>query len=107
VLSPEQRKADDDRDLETASNLLAELLVKMGKQLGYDFDRHMSRKPYFPEGLRNIDQEQHAVREGLLNLLSGQGAKLPVAVFTQDFQPIRIQPPLEPEFSRQDGQPRE
>jgi hypothetical protein len=44
VLSPEQRKADDDRDLETASNLLAELLVKMGRQLGYDFDKAYVKK---------------------------------------------------------------
>jgi hypothetical protein len=83
----EQRKVDDDWDLETASNLLAELLVKMGKQLGYDFDKAYVKKALLFGRVSNIEQEQHALREGLSNLLSGQGAKLPVAVFTQDFQP--------------------
>jgi hypothetical protein len=91
--TPEQRQVDDKMDGETASNLLAELLVKMGKGLDYDFDKVYVKKAwYFPEGLGNIEQEQHALRKTLLNLLSGQGAKLPVAVFTQDFQPIAVQP---------------
>jgi hypothetical protein len=91
--TPEQRQVDDKMDVETAANLLAELLVKMGKGLGYDFDKVYVKKAwYFPEGLGNIEQEQHALRKTLLNLLSGQGAKLPVAVFTQDFQPIAVQP---------------
>ena len=42
--TPEQRKVDEDRDFETATNLLAELLVKMGKQLGYDFDKVYVKK---------------------------------------------------------------
>jgi hypothetical protein len=91
--TPQQRQVDDTKDIETATNLLAELLVKMGKVLGYDFDRVYVKKAwYFPEGLGNIEQEQHALRKALLSLLSGQGAKLPVAVFTQDFQPIAVEP---------------
>jgi uncharacterized protein DUF6680 len=91
--TPEQRQADDKKDIDTASNLLAELLVSMGKGLGYDFDKVYVKKAwYFPEALGNIEQEQHTLRKALLSLLSGQGAKLPVAIFTQDFQPIAIQP---------------
>jgi len=41
---PAQRKVDDDREWERAPNLLAELLVKMGKQLGYDFDKAYVKK---------------------------------------------------------------
>jgi hypothetical protein len=113
--TPELRQVEDKKDIETAANLLAELLVKMGKRLGYDFDKVYVKKAwYFPEGLGNIEQEQHALRKALLSLLSGQGAKLPVAVFTQDFQPIAIQPleaaqapRLEPARARQleDGEP--
>jgi hypothetical protein len=46
----EQRKVDEDRDIETATNLLAELLVKMGKQLGYDFDKVYVKKSCFRKG---------------------------------------------------------
>ena len=91
--TPEQRKIDDKRDLEKANDLLANLLVPMGKSLGYEFDRVYIKKAfYYPEGLNIMEQEQHMLRKSLLNLLSGQGAKLPVAVFTQDFQPITVEP---------------
>ena|ERR1700731_2631412 len=114
--TPELKQIEDKKDIETAANLLAELLVKMGKGLGYDFDKVYVKKAwYFPEGLGNIEQEQHALRKAVLSLLSGQGVKLPVAVFTQDFQPITVQPPheaapapqLQPALVRQlqDGEP--
>ena len=48
--TPEQRKLDEDRDFETVSNLLAELLVKMGKQLGYDFDKGYIMRSCFRRG---------------------------------------------------------
>jgi len=90
---PEQRKADDKYDSEKAGDLLTDLLVTMGKGLGYEFDRVYVKKAwYYPEGLGNIEQEQHMLRKVLLNLFSGQGAKLPVAVFTQDFQPLTLEP---------------
>jgi hypothetical protein len=84
-----QRKLDDKADAETANNMLAEMLVKMGKGLGYQFDKVYIKKGfYYPEGLGNIEQEQHALRRSLLALLSGKGMKLPVALFRQDFQPL-------------------
>jgi hypothetical protein len=89
----QQRLQDSKDDVERSEDLLAELLVKMGNTLGYDFDKvYVKKACYYPEGLGNIEQEQHALRRALLNLLSGQGAKLPVAVFTQDFQPLSVQP---------------
>jgi hypothetical protein len=93
--TPEQRKVDDKNDSERAGDLLTELLVKMGMGLGYELDRVYVKKAwYYPEGLGNVEEEQHMLRKVLLNLLSGQGAKLPVAVFTQDFQPLALaQPP--------------
>lgn len=90
---PQQRQRDDKADVEKAEGLLAELLVKMGKSLGYDFDKVFIKKGcYYPEGLGNIEAEQHALRRALLNLFAGQGAKLPVAVFRQDFQPLSVAP---------------
>ena len=96
--SAERRKAEDKADLERSNELLANLLVKMGASLGYGFNKVDIKKGfYYPEGLGNIEQEQHALRGALLNLLSGKGAKLPVAVFSQDFQPLAIPPLAEPE----------
>jgi hypothetical protein len=87
--SEQQRKIDDKHDEERANELLAEMLVKMGDVLGYDFDKVYIKKGfYYPEGLGNIEAEQHALRRSLLALLAGKGMKLPVAMFSQDFQPL-------------------
>jgi hypothetical protein len=84
-----QRKVDEKSDIERSTDLLAEMLMKMGKGLDYDFDKVYIKKGfYYPEGLGNIEAEQHALRRSLLALLSGTGMKLPVAVFTQDFQSL-------------------
>jgi hypothetical protein len=84
-----QRKVDDKSDVDRSNDLLAEMLMRMGKGLNYDFDKVYIKKGfYYPEGLGNIEAEQHALRRGLLALLSGKGMKLPVAIFTQDFQPL-------------------
>lgn len=84
-----QRKVDEKADIERSNDLLAEMLMRMGKGLSYDFDKVYIKKGfYYPEGLGNIEAEQHALRRSLLALLSGKGMKLPVAIFTQDFQPL-------------------
>jgi len=42
--------------------LLAELLVKMGSVLGYQFDKvYVKKGVYYPEGLGDIEREQHAL----------------------------------------------
>jgi len=84
-----QRKVDEKADIERSNDLLAEMLMKMGRVLDYDFDKVYIKKGfYYPEGLGSIEQEQHSLRRSLLSLLSGRGMKLPVALFTQDFQPL-------------------
>lgn len=84
-----QRKNDERVDIEKSTDLLAEMLMKMGQGLGYEFDKVYIKKGfYYPEGLGNIEAEQHALRRSVLALLSGKGMKLPVALFTQDFQPL-------------------
>lgn len=100
-----QRKLDERSDIDRSNELLAEMLEKMGRILGYDFDKVYIKKGfYYPEGLGNIEAEQHALRRRLLALLSGSGAKLPIAVFSQDFKPLvgglanQEQPPSGLEF---------
>ena len=93
--TPHQRQSDDKRDMERAEELLAELLVRMGATLGYNFDKvYVKKGVYYPEGLGDIEQEQHALRKRLLSLLAGT-SKLPVAVFEEKFPPMTVSPDQE------------
>lgn len=93
--TPEQRKENAKANLERADEFLSELLVRMGTSLGYSFDKVYVKKGwYYPEGLGDMENEQHALRKGLLRIISGFGA-FPVAVFEQKFPPLAndIAPP--------------
>jgi hypothetical protein len=73
---------------EKAQELTAELLIRMGKSLGYDFDKvYIKKGAYHPMFHVNVEEEQHELRRRLLRLLAGE-TKLPVAVFEQKFQDI-------------------
>jgi hypothetical protein len=71
--------------------LNAVLLAAMGEALGYTFDKvYVKRGAYYPEGLGDVEMEQHALRKRVLELLDGTGTrKLPVALFEQKFPDIR------------------
>ena len=61
-------------------------------RLGYSFNKVYIKKGwYYPKGLTNIELEQHALRQSLLKVLSGQ-SHLPVAVFEKKFAPLTITP---------------
>jgi hypothetical protein len=69
--------------------------MAMGRCLGYDFDEVLVKKgSYYATGLGNVEAEQHALRRGLLNVLSGKG-RIPVGIFEEKFPPITLEP-LEP-----------
>lgn len=86
--SLEQRQIDGRTNSDKAEELLSDLLVRMGASLGFPFDKVYIKKGwYYPEGLGDIEQEQHALRKGLLRLLAGQ-SRLPVAVFEQTFEDL-------------------
>jgi hypothetical protein len=59
----------------------------MGKTLGYDFDKvYLKKGAYYPEIAFNVEQEQHALRKQLLEVLDGTGRrKIPIATFEQKF----------------------
>ena len=77
---------------EKSRELTAELLLAMGKCLGYEFDRvHLKKGAYYPEGLGNVEQEQHALRRGVLELLEGK-RRIPVGIFEDKFLRITLQP---------------
>lgn len=88
---------------EKTRELTADLLQAMGTCLGYDFDRVQVKKgAYYPEGLVNTEQEQHAVRRGILDVLQGK-RRIPVGIFEDKFPPINLPdipaeelPPSEP-----------
>jgi hypothetical protein len=52
-----------------SGDLTTNLLMAMGKALGYDFDEVQIKKgAYYPIFLGNVEQEQHALRRSLLDL---------------------------------------
>lgn len=88
------RAKDPDSDLlfEKSTQLRANLLMAMGRCLGYDFDEVLVKKgSYYPTGLGNVEAEQHAIRRGVLNVLSGKG-RIPVGIFEDKFPPITLEP---------------
>jgi hypothetical protein len=75
---------------EKSRELSANLLQAMGKCLGYDFDKVQVKKgAYYPEGLVNTEQEQHAVRRGILDVLQGK-RRIPIGIFEDKFPAINI-----------------
>jgi len=88
----EQKLKESAADAFKAEELISEMLVKMGNSLGYSFDKVFVKKGwYYPEGLGDMEQENHALRKGLLRIIAGYGA-FPVAVFEQKFPPITTEP---------------
>lgn len=56
-------------------DLLARLLMEMGKSLGYEFDEvHVKKGIYAPEAHSQIENEQRLLRQGLLRLIYGDAS---------------------------------
>lgn len=54
-------------------DLLAKLLIEMGKSLGYTFDEvHVKRGIYAPEAHAQYETEEQLIRNGLVRLLHGR-----------------------------------
>ena len=61
-------------------DLLVELLHKMAQVLDYDFDKtHIKNSSYSPVAHGNIEEEQKALRTGLIQVLEGK-RPIPMAV---------------------------
>ena len=55
---------------ERRKDLLAELLQKMGVQLGYSFDfTYLKGRAYYPQGHGTIVEEEGQLRKGLIQML--------------------------------------
>ena len=81
---------ESEAKVEKGVQLRANLLIAMGRCLGYEFDEVLVKKgSYYPIGLGNVEQEQHALRRTLLNILSGKG-RIPVGIFEDKFPPITL-----------------
>jgi hypothetical protein len=77
---------DDDK----TATLTTDLLIAMGKCVGYEFNPvEIKKGAYHPVGLVNIEEESHAVRRQVLEVLSGN-RRVPVAVFEDKFPPITM-----------------
>ncbi len=86
------KEPNSDTLIEKGTQLRANLLMAMGQCLGYDFDEVLVKKgSYYPTGLGDVEAEQHAIRRGVLNVLSGRG-RIPVGIFEEKFPPITLEP---------------
>jgi hypothetical protein len=88
------RAAEPNTDalLEKSAQLRTNLMLAMGRCLGYDFDEVQIKKgSYYPTGLGNVEAEQHAIRRGLLDVLNGKG-RIPVGIFEERFPAITLEP---------------
>jgi hypothetical protein len=55
------------------ADLLVDLLYEMSQALGYGHDKAAIKAgSYYPRGYGTIEDEQHAIREGLLEVLAGR-----------------------------------
>ncbi|MEM8601657.1 MAG: DUF6680 family protein [Bacteroidota bacterium] len=65
-------------------DLLIELLYRMGKSLGYDFDKtSIKRTSYFPNGYVDMEEDQLTIRRGLAQILSGDNY-LPIQFYSDE-----------------------
>ena len=77
---------------ERSTTLKTNLLMTMARCLRYKFDEVQIKKGvYYPTGLGNVEAEQHAIRRGVLNVLSGK-ARIPVGIFEDKFPAITLEP---------------
>ena len=66
----ENRKMSESQWEERRKDSLAELLQKMGVQLGYGFDfTYLKGRAYYPKGHGTIVEEERELRRGLIQLL--------------------------------------
>lgn len=73
-----------------SEELRAVLLSAIGKTLGYKFDKvYLKKGAYYPELAWNVEQEQHALRRSLLEVLEGK-RRIPIGIFEDKFPDISI-----------------
>lgn len=76
--------------VEKSRELTAILLSAIGKSLGYKFDKvYLKKGAYYPELAMNVEQEQHALRRALLDVLEGR-RRIPVGLFEDKFPDITL-----------------
>lgn len=77
---------------ETTKTHTATLLAAMAKCLGYEFDEvYLKRHAYQPKGHGLVEEEQHELRNLLLQVLRND-RRIPIALFPDDFRPIILPP---------------
>jgi len=80
--------------VEKARALSIELLKAMSKYFKYDFDEvYLKRGAYYPKFFSDVEEEQHALRRKLLEVLDGN-RRLPIGVFEQKFPDLVDRPLL-------------
>lgn len=76
---------DSQQKLERRRDLLAELLQRMGKALGYDFSvDYLKRRAYYPQGHGEEAADLYRTRKGWLDILDGKKALNMDIIQTED-----------------------
>ena len=86
--------AEAQNPVEKAQELTRGLLKAMAAYFNYEFDEvYLKRGAYYPKYFADLEQEQNALRQQLLELLAGN-RRLPVGIFEQKFpDPIDVHRP--------------
>jgi hypothetical protein len=63
------------QEIEACKDLIAEMLAKMGKELGFEFDHtEIKNTAYYPKGFERLDYAAFALREKGLEVLEGKSS---------------------------------
>jgi hypothetical protein len=88
-LGAAKEKEAINRAYENCREFTVSLFQVMGLSLGYKFDKvDIKKATYYPKGLTDVEEEQHALRKKVLELLDGS-RRLPVGVFEDKFPDIK------------------
>jgi hypothetical protein len=75
-----------DACVEKANDLLSDLLLEIGRTLGYSFDKvHLKRAVYSPKGHADLATDQEIIRKNLVSILSGTQA-IPIKIINPNNQ---------------------
>jgi len=85
---------DSDAWVTTGTDLLVNMLYEMARAVGFNTDKiKIGHQIYLPQLFDTIEREETALRQQLLEVLNGSGArKIPIAVFETRFPDLIDQP---------------
>jgi hypothetical protein len=92
VISDVKGREMNAQEIEKCNDLIAEMLAKMGKELGFDFDHtQIKNTGWYPIGFQRTEEASIALREKALAVLEGKAS---IGVVIKDEPAPRLNLPL-------------